>query len=308
MILVTGGTGLSGSFVVQELNQRGYNVRVLARSLSSDTVVTPGVQVIQGDLNDHQNLRRACEGVTGIVHAACTLTDSNIDIAAMQALLDGWQEGPFIFFSSLDVYGLSTTPFITEEEPLDDNYNDYAKGKVVCERLLIETARRRNRTDYSILRAPYIWAPHPTAYKRLMKLTESEAIILPGATEEEWSEYRDAWIDARDLAWIVAECLQHPPGGAVNAISGHFAWNELISQLILLTGSDHVIVHKPLADITEQELPNKHHYARSWHFSDEKIRTDLGYHPTRDWQATVADVLKQIGGVEINRSRWERSS
>ena len=264
--------------------------------------------MIQGDLNDQKSLHRACEGVSGIVHAACTLTDSNIDIAAMQALLDGWQEGPFIFFSSLDVYGLSTAPFITEEEPLDENYNDYAKGKVTCERLLIETAHQQDRTDYSILRAPYIWTPHATAYKRLMKLIESETIILPGAKEEEWSQYRDAWIDARDLAWIVTECLQHPLSGAANAISGHFAWHDLIRQLILLTGSDHLIVHKPLADITEQELPNKHYYARSWQFSDEKIRTTLGYRPTRAWQGTLAEVIKPTGGVEINRSRRGRST
>src|SRR5687768_12888695 len=114
MILVTGGTGLSGSFVAQELHRRGYPVRILARSRASDTSATLGIDYIQGDLTDPQSLRRACEGVTGIVHAACTFTDSNIDIAAMQALLEGWQEGPFVFFSSLDVYGLSTTPFITE--------------------------------------------------------------------------------------------------------------------------------------------------------------------------------------------------
>lgn len=292
MILVTGGTGLSGSFVVKELHKRGYRVRALARSLSPDTKA-PDVEVVQGDLTDQQSLRRACEGVTGIVHAACTLADSNIDIAAMHTLLDSWQEGPFIFFSTLDVYGLSTTPFITEEEPLDENYNDYARGKVVCERLLVETARQQNRTDNTILRAPYIWAPHPTAYKRLMnQLDERDTIILPGTTEEEWREYRDAWIDARDIAWIVAECIQHPIGGAVHPISGHFVWHDLISHLILLTGSDRRIVHKPLGDITGQELPNKNLYARSWEFSDEKIRTALGYRPTRVWQETVAEVIK----------------
>jgi nucleoside-diphosphate-sugar epimerase len=211
MILVTGGTGLSGSFVAQELQRRGHPVRILARSSVSDTSETPGIDYIQGNLTDLQSLHRACEGVTGIVHAACTFTDSNIDIAAMQALLEGWQEGPFVFFSSLDVYGLSKTPFITEEEPLDENYNDYARGKVVSERLLSETAHQRGRTDYTILRAPHIWAPHPKAQRRLIDtLGKSATIVLPGVTEAEWSQYRDAWIDARDLAWLVAECLQHP--------------------------------------------------------------------------------------------------
>jgi nucleoside-diphosphate-sugar epimerase len=293
MILVTGGTGLSGSFVVQELHRRGYPVSVLARSPASDTPETPGVKHIQGDLTDQQSLRRACEGVIGIVHAACTFTDSNVDISAMQALLEGWQEGPFIFFSSLDVYGLSTAPFITEEEPLDESYNDYARGKIVCERLLSKTARQQGRTDYTILRAPHIWAPHPKAYRRLMdKLGKSATLVLPGATEEEWSQYRDAWIDARDLAWLVAECLQHPLGGAVNILSDHFTWHDLVTQLIRLTGSDRQLVHKPLADITEEELPNKHFYAQKWRYSDQRIREALGYRPTYNWQTTVAEVIK----------------
>jgi hypothetical protein len=41
---------------------------------------------------------------------------------ATQALLDGWQAGPFIFFSSLDVYGFSTAPLIDEETPLDETH------------------------------------------------------------------------------------------------------------------------------------------------------------------------------------------
>ena len=64
-------------------------------------------------------------GATGIVHTACTFTDSMVDIAAMEALIDGWRSierkvqssdtgpfspsnVPFVYFSSLDVYGPST--------------------------------------------------------------------------------------------------------------------------------------------------------------------------------------------------------
>src|SRR5262249_15513882 len=126
----------------------------------------------------------------------------------MQALLSAWQDGPFVFFSSLDVYGFSKAPLISEDEALDESYNDYARGKVVSERLLEEAAKQAARGGMSILRAPHIWAPHPVARKRLLNwVTERDALVLPGADEAEWSRYGDAWIDARDLAWIVAECL-----------------------------------------------------------------------------------------------------
>ena len=223
MILVTGATGLSGSFVVHELQRRGLAVRALVREASVPAAQALNVDLAIGDLADPDSLRRACDGVTGIVHTACTFTDSNVDIAAMQALLDGWRSIPFVYFSSLDVYGLSTASLIVEDTPLDETYNDYARGKVVSERLLMEAAAAQGRSDFSILRAPHIWAPHPTARKRLAGLVASGTVLLPGGEESEWSTYRDAWIDARDLAWIVAECLAHPIGGAANVLAGHLS-------------------------------------------------------------------------------------
>ena len=52
---------------------------------------------------------RAARGAHGIVHTASTYTDSAVDIAAMEALLSAWETGPFVFVSSLDVYGVVAT-------------------------------------------------------------------------------------------------------------------------------------------------------------------------------------------------------
>lgn len=134
MILVTGATGMTGHFVVQELQQRSYPVRVLVREASL-AKAPPGAEIARGDLADLASVQRATAGITGIIHTACTFTDSNVDIAAMQALLDGWQDGPFIFVSSLDVYGFAQVNPMTEAHPLDEIYGDYAHGKIVCERL-----------------------------------------------------------------------------------------------------------------------------------------------------------------------------
>ena len=92
MILVTGATGMTGQFVIQALQQRGHAVRVLVRILPGRA--PPHTDLAIGDLADPASLRRACDGVVGIVHTACTFTDSAVDIAAMRALLDGWQDGP----------------------------------------------------------------------------------------------------------------------------------------------------------------------------------------------------------------------
>jgi nucleoside-diphosphate-sugar epimerase len=291
MILVTGATGLSGSYVVRELRERGLAVRALAREASAAAAQTLGAEIAIGDLADPGSLRRATDGVTGIVHAASTFTEPAVDIAAMQALLEGWQTGPFVFFSSLDVYGLATAPLISEETRLDADYNDYARGKIVSERLLLEAASRQGRRGATSLRAPHIWGPHPTARRRLTGLILETDVLLPGGDAAEWSQYRDAWIDARDLAWITAECLARPMGGPLNVLAGHFTWHDLFSELIRLTGRDCRIVHKPLAALSDAERASRRFYSQSWRYDDHRLRAALGFQPSRAWQQTLAETL-----------------
>ncbi len=293
MILVTGGTGLTGQFVVEELLRRDQPVRILCRAESAERARQIGAEVALGDLGDRESLERAARGASGIVHAACTFTRSEVDVAAMRALIDGWAEGPFVFISSLDVYGLVGSGVITEDTPLCETYNDYSRGKVICERLLVDAAERAGRRDYVMLRAPYIWGPHPTAQKRLVprRMREHLPIILPGATEEEWRQYQDVWIDARDLAAVVAACLSRPSGGPLNVLTGHFIWHDLYGELIRLTGSRSEMLHKPFDAITEEELPNKHLYAQRWRFSEDRLARDLGAIPRRPLEVTLRDTV-----------------
>lgn len=293
MILVTGGTGLTGQFVVEELLRRRHAVRVLCRSEASAKACPPGAEVALGDLRDPESLARAARGTRGIVHAACTFKESAVDIAAMQALLAGWEAGPFVFVSSLDVYGFAGPGPVTEDTPLREDFTDYGRGKVVCERMLAEAAGRSTRGGHVMLRAPYIWGPHPTAQERLVtqRLQKHETLVLPGRDEAEWSRYRDVWIDVRDLAAIVAESVARPVGGPLNVLSGHFIWHDLYAELIRLTGSRSTIVHKPLEEITDDELPRKQLYAQTWQFSEERLARHLGAIPRLPFEVTVRDTV-----------------
>lgn len=291
MILVTGGTGLTGQFVVEELLRRGHAVRVLCRSEAAAGACAPGAEVALGDLRDPESLARAAHGTSGIVHAACTFTESAVDIAAMQALLAGWQTGPFVFLSSLDVYGFAGPGPITEDTPPREDYTDYGRGKVACERLLAEAAARSGRGGHVMLRAPYIWGPHPTAHARLVteRLQGRETIVLPGRDEAEWRRYQDVWIDVRDLATIVAECVARPANGPLNVLTGHFTWHDLYVELIRLTGRRSALVHKPLDEITDDELPRKQLYAQTWQFSEARLAAHLGAIPRRSFDVTLRD-------------------
>ena len=55
----------------------------------SSAAQTLNVEIAVGDLTDLDSLRRPCDGVSGILHTSCTFTNTNVDIAAMQAMVDG---------------------------------------------------------------------------------------------------------------------------------------------------------------------------------------------------------------------------
>jgi len=68
-ILVTGGGGFLGRYVVKKLLAKGYRVRVLGRSEQPD-LKEAGVDVIQGDIRDATLVRAAARGVDVVQHIA----------------------------------------------------------------------------------------------------------------------------------------------------------------------------------------------------------------------------------------------
>lgn len=300
--LVTGGTGATGSFVVERLRRAGLPVRVLARPESAARVVDAEPAI--GDLADADSVHVAARDAGGVVHVASTFTRPEVDLAAMQALLDGWDRGPFVFVSSVDVYADAPAGLLDESHPLDGSRSAYAETKVRCEDALRREAARRDRTDFAILRPSFVWGPHPTFRGQLawgatrdlyQAVARGEPIVLPGGGDEargggeggdapgdgEGLRRGDGWIDARDLARVVQTCLRHPPGEAINAVAGHFAWEDLCRVLVRLLRSRSEIRHDPSAGGP---------FGRPWLPSGERLRR-LGFRPRHRWPETLADTL-----------------
>ncbi|NMG11485.1 NAD(P)-dependent oxidoreductase [Brasilonema sp. UFV-L1] len=301
MILVTGGTGMLGSFVVRELQQRGQHVRILARTHSEPATRKTNIDVVLGNLANIDSLHRAAQKVTGIIHTACTFTHPEVDIIAMEALLNSWDQGAFVFISSVDVYGYAQWIPITENHPFNKTYSSYSYGKVSCETLLEETAQKRGRGDFSILRPPHIWGPDPRCltkkglwttdiYERVYR---GESIVLPGETQDEWSQFGDAWVDARELAWASVECLQKPLGQAANVINDHFTWHDFCTELIHLTRSSSDIQHNNSGSSS---------FAQCWKYSGERLQQHLNFYPTERWQDTLAQMVTLAGSLQKNSS------
>ncbi len=68
-ILVTGGGGFLGSYLVKRLKERGYQITVYGRS-PRPQLEAQGFRVFQGDIADSPSLKEACQGMDAVFHIA----------------------------------------------------------------------------------------------------------------------------------------------------------------------------------------------------------------------------------------------
>src|SRR5258705_7072379 len=70
-VLVAGGTGHSGSYIIPELIAAGHEVTGLARSDTAAAAVSAlGAKVRRGDLEDLDGLKQAAADSDGVIHVA----------------------------------------------------------------------------------------------------------------------------------------------------------------------------------------------------------------------------------------------
>lgn len=126
IVLVTGGAGFIGSFVVDRLLAAGHTVRILD---NLDPQVHPdgppaylarGAELLVGDVRDRAMLRRALDGVEAVVHAAAAVGVGqslykaehyvDVNVRGTAALLESLQDRAqvlrkLLVFTSMTGYG-----------------------------------------------------------------------------------------------------------------------------------------------------------------------------------------------------------
>ena len=92
-VFVTGATGFIGEALIPELLNHGHHVVALARSdRSAEALSKAGVEVVRGDLEDLECLKRAAKDSDGVIHLAFLLdfaafdNSVKIDQAAIMAM------------------------------------------------------------------------------------------------------------------------------------------------------------------------------------------------------------------------------
>ena len=159
-VLVTGGSGLVGSHVLDTLHSRGERVRALVRKESRSVVEALGAEPVIGDVTDGDAWKRAATGggVRGIVHAAALVAPrarfeefERVNVGGTRLAIQAARAAGarLVHVSSVAVYGRSVA-YAAGRGAVDEDFpfqpiserDFYARTKRMAEELLRDEAAR----------------------------------------------------------------------------------------------------------------------------------------------------------------------
>ncbi len=140
-VLVTGGTGFTGSALVRRLLERGLTVRVLdnQEGMFHEELKGLGAQIELGSVTDEETVRRMIQGCSVVYHLAAAFRkinapkslywSVNVDGTALMARLSlEAQVDRFIYCSTEGVHGHVEKPPAAESAPINpQDYYEYTK-------------------------------------------------------------------------------------------------------------------------------------------------------------------------------------
>jgi len=181
-ILVSGGAGFIGSWLVDELISRGNNVATIDNLLGGYARnVNKECSFLNFDLRDKEKVNAAMKGIDIVFHLAAYAAEGqsffspisidDIIITPMNNLLVAAVNNEierFVFASSMAVYGNQTPPFNEDlpRRPVDP----YGASKTYCETML-EIFSRTYDFEYVITRPHNVYGPRQNiadAYRNVL--------------------------------------------------------------------------------------------------------------------------------------------
>jgi nucleoside-diphosphate-sugar epimerase len=150
-ILVIGGGGYVGTYLVDELIKNNYLVTVFDLFIYGNFLENNNnLNIIKGDIRDLQLLRKIIKNFDSVIHLACISNDPSFDLnpqLGKSINFDPFEnlikickhEGVkrFIYASSSSVYGVKLEKDVDESSSLEP-LTDYSKYKALCEDVLLK--------------------------------------------------------------------------------------------------------------------------------------------------------------------------
>ena len=313
-LLVLGGSGFVGRAVVDDAVGRGWSVTTFNRGLRDGGGSADGVEVLRGDRLDPSSLS-VLDG--GREWDAVVDTWSGIPRAVRDSarVLSG-RVGTYAYVSSRSVYAPPVPPGADEAWPAVESSPDAEDGDYGQQKAGAELAALAAFGDRALIaRAGLILGPYEDVGRLpwwLDRAARGGPMLAPGPADLPLQ-----YIDARDLASWLVDCVAAGTGGVFNAVSrpGHTTMGELLASVVAVTGGTatlrwvepSVILEAgvvPWNDLPVWIPPGHEFETLGLHSADvsRALATGLRARPVEE---TVADTwawLRSIGGSAPQRA------
>jgi UDP-glucose 4-epimerase len=299
--LVTGGLGYIGSYVVRDLCDRGWQVRVLDNryrcdpNTASELAALDGVEVVEGDIRYAHMVESATQGVEAVVHLAAVCMNKSIadptesldvNLMGTQNVLDAAARASvrrIVYASSASVYGNPTQLPMREDDKLAP-ITPYCVAKLAGEQMLDFYARRA-KLSWLALRFFNVYGPgQPTdAYYTsvvvtfLNRLAAGEAPVIDGRGDQSMD-----FVHVTDVARSVGMAVDSQASGEVlNVGTGQQTTiSDLAELLVRSLGSDVQPVFRPREVLVTRRQADI-----------DRIEEVLGWRPQVGLEEGIASVL-----------------
>lgn len=324
-VFVTGGSGLVGSHVIEQLTRRGVPSRALVRSDAAAVLVSRlGADPVRGSVEDPASWD-AARDASAIVHAAAHVVKAadwaeyqRVNVHATELAARAAESGArLVHLSSVAVYGrspgkTSSGGKITEDEPFGRiaQADFYARSKRMAEETLWRCVDERGISAVA-LRPCVIYGERERIFmRRLIRLLRLGLIPLTGPGDN-----RLAIVYAGNVADAVLRAIERPNvEGPFNITNdGTITQREFFEIAARALGKHVRFVHIPPGLMTGATWlvsralrtlrPGKYggiggsggrFMARDNPYSSERARSELGWDPPHDAREALERTVRWV--------------
>ncbi len=228
MILVTGGTGFIGQFLIRHLVEMGQPVRILLKPSMQSPRLARGVpiQAAVCSLRDERGLRAAMKDVDVIIHlAGAERLGSRSDLEGVDI------DGTYMVSQVAAQAGVQRMVFLSHLGADRASAYPVLKAKGIAENFLMQSG-----VSYTIFRSAPVYGPgdqFTTSLARLLRVSPG-FFLMPGKGD---SLLQPLWVG--DLAFCISLALENPDAAnKVYTVGGGetFTFKDVVDMIMNVTG------------------------------------------------------------------------
>lgn len=326
-VLITGATGLLGSHLIKELQQRGEHIRALVLPVeNADKLLAQDVEVVRGDVTDASTLGPAVKDIDLIFHLAGMmgvwrpLADYRlVNVTGSENLYRAAQAAGvrrFVHTSSHTVYGLGYGRFMTEKDALKPDPDPYSITKAEGDRLM-RRLMLNSDVETVILRPGTFFGPGDRLHfgRMAQKVKDGKGLIIGKGD----NALPFCYVTDVVQGFLLAAYHENAPGNVYNITNDRpLTQLEMFNAIADAVGGVRPTLHLPYLPIYYGSIVAEKVVARVTHTkpvvtqlgammfgSDnrhgvEKARRELGYEPKVDLREGIKLAAEwfNAGGME----------